>query len=51
MGEKFGRLMNYRDGLYAGQFVGAMYAAAAFFESYPEPFFRVRFLQLAWYVQ
>ncbi|MCX6889958.1 MAG: ADP-ribosylglycohydrolase family protein [Verrucomicrobia bacterium] len=35
MGEKFGRLMNYGDGLYAGQFVGAMYAAA-FFESDPE---------------
>ena len=35
MGEKFGRLMNYGDGMYAGQFVGAMYAAA-FFESDPE---------------
>lgn len=34
MGEKFGRLMNYGDGMYAGQFVGAMYAAA-FFESDP----------------
>lgn len=34
LGEKFGRLMNYGDGLYAGQFVGAMYAAA-FFESEP----------------
>ncbi|MEK7707208.1 MAG: ADP-ribosylglycohydrolase family protein [Verrucomicrobiota bacterium] len=34
MGEKFGRLMNYGDGLYAGQFIGAMYAAA-FFESDP----------------
>lgn len=33
-GEKFGRLMNYGDGMYAGQFVGAMYAAA-FFESDP----------------
>ena len=31
-GEKFGRLMNYGDGVYAGQFIGAMYAAA-FFES------------------
>ncbi len=30
LGEKFGRLMNYGDGLYAGQFVGAMYAAAYF---------------------
>jgi hypothetical protein len=34
MGEKFGRLMNYGDGMYAGQFVGAMYAAA-FFETDP----------------
>ncbi len=34
MGEKFGRLMNYGDGMYAGQFVGALYAAA-FFESDP----------------
>ncbi len=32
LGEKFGRLMNYGDGMYAGQFMGAMYAAA-FFES------------------
>ncbi len=32
LGEKFGRLMNYGDGMYAGQFVGAMYAAA-FFEN------------------
>lgn len=32
MGEKFGRLMNYGDGMYAGQFIGAMYAAA-FFET------------------
>jgi hypothetical protein len=31
LGEKFGRLMNYGDGLYAGQFVGAMYAAAYFY--------------------
>lgn len=30
MGEKFGRIMNYADGLYAGQFVGAMYAEAYF---------------------
>ena len=34
LGERFGRLMNYGDGLYAGQFVGAMYSAA-FFESDP----------------
>ncbi len=34
LGERFGRLMNYGDGLYAGQFVGAMYAEA-FFESDP----------------
>lgn len=32
LGEKFGRLMNYGDGLYAGQFIGGMYAAA-FFET------------------
>ena len=32
LGEKFGRLMNYGDGLYAGQFMGAMYAEA-FFET------------------
>ncbi|MDW8308702.1 MAG: ADP-ribosylglycohydrolase family protein [Verrucomicrobiales bacterium] len=32
MGEKFGRLMNYGDGMYAGQFIGALYAEA-FFES------------------
>ena len=34
LGEKFGRLMNYGDGLYGGQFFGAMYAEA-FFESDP----------------
>lgn len=34
LGERFGRLMNYGDGMYAGQFVGAMYAAA-FFEDDP----------------
>jgi hypothetical protein len=34
LGEKFGRLMNYGDGLYGGQFVGAMYAEA-FFENDP----------------
>jgi hypothetical protein len=33
-GEKFGRLMNYGDGKYAGQFIGAMYAEA-FFENDP----------------
>jgi len=32
LGEKFGRLMNYGDGIYGGQFVGAMYAEA-FFEN------------------
>ncbi len=32
LGEKFGRLMNYGDGVYAGQFVGGMYAEA-FFDS------------------
>ncbi|MDR0845386.1 MAG: ADP-ribosylglycohydrolase family protein [Tannerella sp.] len=32
LGEKFGSMMNYGDGMYAGQFVGGMYAAA-FFES------------------
>ncbi len=30
LGEKFGRLMNYGDGMYGGQFVGGMYAAAYF---------------------
>lgn len=34
LGEKFGRLMNYGDGMYAGQFMGALYAEA-FFESDP----------------
>lgn len=33
LGEKFGRLMNYGDGLYGGQFVGGMYAEAYFFSS------------------
>ena len=32
LGEKFGRLMNAGDGLYGGQFIGAMYADA-FFEN------------------
>ncbi|MEI6605556.1 MAG: ADP-ribosylglycohydrolase family protein, partial [Verrucomicrobiota bacterium] len=31
MGEKFGRIMNYGDGIYGGQFIGAM-VAEAFFE-------------------
>lgn len=35
LGEKFGRLMNYGDGLYGGQFIAGMYAAA-FFETDPE---------------
>ncbi len=34
LGEKFGRLMNYGDGVYGGQFFGAMYAVA-FFEKDP----------------
>ncbi|HOD52291.1 MAG TPA: ADP-ribosylglycohydrolase family protein [Candidatus Hydrogenedentes bacterium] len=34
LGEKFGRLMNYGDGLYGGQFMSGMYAEA-FFESDP----------------
>lgn len=34
LGETFGRIMNYGDGLYGGQFVGAMYSIA-FFESDP----------------
>lgn len=34
LGEKFGRLMNYGDGMYAGQFIGALYAEA-FFERDP----------------
>ncbi len=33
LGEKFGRLMNYGDGLYGGQFVGGMYSAAYFTHS------------------
>jgi hypothetical protein len=32
LGEKFGRLMNYGDGIYGGQFMGGMYAEA-FFET------------------
>ncbi|MBN2578042.1 MAG: ADP-ribosylglycohydrolase family protein [Pirellulales bacterium] len=39
LGEKFGRLMNYGDGVYAGQFIGGMYAAA-FFEKAPEKIVR-----------
>lgn len=34
LGEKFGRIMNYGDGLYGGQFVAGMYAEA-FFERDP----------------
>jgi hypothetical protein len=34
LGEKFGRLMNYGDGVYGGQWVSAMYAEA-FFEKDP----------------
>ena len=34
LGEKFGRLMNYGDGLYGGQFVAGMYSEA-FFEDDP----------------
>lgn len=30
LGEKFGRLMNYSDGIYGGVFMGAMYAEAFF---------------------
>ena len=30
LGERFGRLMNYGDGVYAGQFVGGLYSAAFF---------------------
>ena len=32
LGEKFGGIMNYADGKYAGQFIGALYSAA-FFET------------------
>jgi len=32
LGDKFGRLMNYGDGVYGGQFVGGMYSQA-FFET------------------
>ncbi len=34
LGEKFGRIINYGDGLYGGQFIGAM-IAEAFFQSDP----------------
>jgi hypothetical protein len=34
LGNKFGRLMNYGEGVYAGQFIGALYGQA-FFESDP----------------
>ncbi|GMW02868.1 MAG: hypothetical protein AMXMBFR84_40040 [Candidatus Hydrogenedentota bacterium] len=39
LGEVFGRVMNYGDGMYGGQFVGAMYSAA-FFEREPEALVR-----------
>ena len=39
LGEKFGRLMNYGDGVHAGQFIGAMYSEA-FFETDPEKIIR-----------
>lgn len=35
LGETFGRIMNYGDGVYGGRFVGAMYSEA-FFESSPK---------------
>jgi hypothetical protein len=35
LGEKFGRLMNYGDGVYAGQFMGCMYAEAFFERNIP----------------
>ena len=39
LGDTFGRIMNYGDGLYGGDFVGSMYAEA-FFESDPEKIVR-----------
>jgi len=39
LGEKFGRLMNYGDGVHAGQFIGAMYSEA-YFQSDPEKIIR-----------
>ena len=36
LGEKFGRIMNYGDGLYGGQFIGGIYAAAYFCNNIPE---------------
>ncbi len=39
LGERIGSLMNYGDGLYGGQFVGAMYSAA-FFETDPDKIVR-----------
>lgn len=36
LGEKFGRLMNYGDGLYGGQFMGGMYAEAFFTDDIEE---------------
>ena len=39
LGEKFGSIMNYGDGIYGGQFVGGM-LCEAFFESDPEKIVR-----------
>lgn len=36
MGEKFGGIMNYGDGMYGGQFVGGMYSAAYFSKDIPQ---------------
>lgn len=36
LGEKFGRIMNYGDGMYGGQFVGGMYSAAYFTDNVKE---------------
>ncbi len=36
MGEKFGGIMNYGDGMYGGQFVGGMYSAAYFLKDIPQ---------------
>jgi hypothetical protein len=39
LGEKFGSIMNYGDGIYGGQFIGGM-LSEAFFESDPETIVR-----------
>lgn len=36
LGEKFGGIMNYGDGMYGGQFVGGMYSAAYFSKDIPQ---------------